>query len=275
MSHSNHQKYLKEKSSCVRRQNDSFKVLEADDSHLFPLSWTNDSLAITGYDLTFLTLEEKRIFLIYRKFEVRDFHEVIRLWLGDENHLTACLGELYYVSICRYLQKVFVIFAHSFAYQMVKISTEERRQRSEKIKVVSSSTNNPQSHLEGFNFKGRKRPIEEPTPNSSDVKDQRLKEGISYALNTYYPIIWKVNTQVPSIGEAPSPPTTFWSNVGFYTLQFKNSYLPFSKQFYANYQTLCSKQTSTIVSMKGNLLLRVLVLQDVDQEMLTMRTKGC
>lgn len=66
------------------------------------------------------------------------------------------------------------------------------------------------------------------------------------------------------MGEAHLPPTNLWSNVGFDTLQFKSSYLPFSKVLPVDYQALCSKLTLTIVNTTNKLLLRTLILHDID-----------
>ncbi|KAL5098142.1 hypothetical protein RYX36_002469 [Vicia faba] len=43
-------------------------------------------------------------------------------------------------------------------------------------------------------------------------------------------------------------------------------YLPFSKEFQGDYHALQSKSTPTIISMKNNLLLRLLMLEDANQK---------
>lgn len=66
------------------------------------------------------------------------------------------------------------------------------------------------------------------------------------------------------MGEDHLPPTNLWSNAGFDTLQFKSSYLPFSKVLLADYQALRSKLTLTIVNTTNKILLRMLILHDID-----------
>lgn len=62
------------------------------------------------------------------------------------------------------------------------------------------------------------------------------------------------------ISEALSPPANLWSDVGFNNLHFKRYNIPFNKEFPADNQTLCSKLTSSIISMKDNILLGALML---------------
>lgn len=91
---------------------------------------------------------------------------------------------------------------------MSYISTEERRQRWEKLESVRSGTNNIQSHPKGFNVKGKKRQVEVLDLNSPNVKAHRLKER-------NFPASGKEITQAPSIDKAS---VTFWSDIGFDTL---------------------------------------------------------
>ncbi|CAI8600161.1 unnamed protein product [Vicia faba] len=59
---------------------------------------------------------------------------------------------------------------------MVRISAEEERQRWQNIQAILPNTNNPQSHTDGFIIKGRKRQTEDSTPDSPNMKSQRLNE---------------------------------------------------------------------------------------------------
>lgn len=98
-----------------------------------------------------------------------------------------------------------------FVDQMVKISTKECKKRWEKIKFLSSGTNSLKSHLEGFIIKGKKRLADELAPNSPDARFKDKKDG-------FPSVIDKAGAMVPSTGEAPLSPTTWWNDVGFDTL---------------------------------------------------------
>lgn len=130
---------------------------------------------------------------------------------------------------------------------------EGHRKRYEKHKFSSTSTNNPKSHPAGFTLKGKKRLAEESAPDSPDAKAQRLEDGFIYVIN-------KAGEIAPYTDEAPFAPTNWWNDVGFETLLFKSSRLPFSKEFPANYPIVCSKLISTIVNMNDTLLMRELML---------------
>lgn len=99
-----------------------------------------------------------------------------------------------------------------------------------------------------------------------NIKAQRLQEGTSAATGAMSSTFGKVITQAETKGEAPPPPTTLWSDTDFVTFQFKSSHLPFSKEFYRDYQTLKSKLNYMIVSMKNNLLLRLFMMEDRERE---------
>lgn len=59
---------------------------------------------------------------------------------------------------------------------------------------------------------------------------------------------------------------TLWRNVSLDTIRFKSSCLSFFKELHADNQELRSKSTLDISSIKDNLMLRALMLQDVDHE---------
>lgn len=56
-----------------------------------------------------------------------------------------------------------------------------------------------------------------------------------------------------------------WSDVGFNAIQFIGSYLPFSEKFPGDYKALQYKSYFALIGMKDNLLLRTLILEDVEQ----------
>lgn len=88
-----------------------------------------------------------------------------------------------------------------------------------------------------------------------------MEEGSSQAIDNISPIVrWVLK------GEASSPPPTSWSDVDFNILKFISSYFLFSKEFLRDYQTLQYNSTLVIISLKDNLLLRVLMFKDVDRK---------
>lgn len=49
-----------------------------DDTHLFPLSWTDNLLAIARYDYKYLTSGEDKMFLLLEKFVIIECRVVIK-----------------------------------------------------------------------------------------------------------------------------------------------------------------------------------------------------
>lgn len=98
------------------------------------------------------------------------------------------------------------------------------------------------------------------------MKGKRLEKGCPPVIGIVFPTSRKASIQVPLEGDAPYPPATLWSDVVFDTLQFKSLHLPFSKEFPGDYQAFQYKLTPVIISMKDNLLLRALMLEDVDRK---------
>lgn len=110
-----------------------------------------------------------------------------------------------------------MIFNYYFAYQISRIFAEEMRQRCENLKGVDSDTNNPHSHPKGFNVNGNKRKAKNPTPDSPNVKTQRIEDDHSIPIGMR-------STYEPSTSEAS---VTLWSDIDFNAIQFKRSHLPF------------------------------------------------
>lgn len=67
-------------------------------------------------------------------------------------------------------------FMHYFAYQMARVIGEEKRQMREKTQVVHGETDSPYSYLEGYNIKGQKRKVKDPTLGLPSVKAQRMEK---------------------------------------------------------------------------------------------------
>lgn len=76
-----------------REREKSFKVLGVDGTLVFPISWMNDHIEITGYDKEYLNLEEVRIVHLLGKFEVMDTCTIVKLWLKGGNNLVINLGK--------------------------------------------------------------------------------------------------------------------------------------------------------------------------------------
>lgn len=70
---------------------------------------------------------------------------------------------------------------------------------------------------------------------------------------------------MPIVGRFPQTPSAWWNDVDIDTLHFKSSHLPFSKEFSTDYQTFSIKLVLNLVNMKDTLLLRALMLQEVEQ----------
>ncbi|CAI8585861.1 unnamed protein product [Vicia faba] len=106
---------------------------------------------------------------------------------------------------------------------------------------------------------GRKIEVEEPTHGSPNVKAQRQKEGSSQTV-----ISPCMNTQMMPEGEGQPPPSTLWCDTDFDNLWFKIYHLPFSNECPRDYQALQPKSTHATGSMKDKLLIRALMLEDID-----------
>lgn len=79
----------------------------------------------------------------------------------------------------------------------------------------------------------------------------RLRRRLKGWRKALIPLLGEASTYVSLVGKV-SPTATLWSDDGFDTLQLKNSYLPFSKMFLADYQTLRFKLILVIVNLKDN-----------------------
>lgn len=89
-------------------------MLGTDGAILFPLSWMSDLVVIAGYKYEFLTIKKGRNDHYFWQFDVLDFCEVIRLWLGGGKHLDAYLGKSLTSLSLWVFQIVFVTFYTSF-----------------------------------------------------------------------------------------------------------------------------------------------------------------
>lgn len=118
------------------------------------------------------------------------------------------------------------------------ITNEERRRRWERIHDAREVNDGPQSHLEGFTTKGRKRKIDDLALDLLNVKAQRMEYVSSQATGNTSLAVGGVSVHKSSKGEAPPPPSTLWSDVGFDNFRFMDSHLPFFEEFPNDYEAL-------------------------------------
>lgn len=76
-----------------------------------------------------------------------------------------------------------------------------------------------------------------------------------------------------AIKVAPLPPS-LWINLGFDIIQFTGFNLPFSEKFPGDYKTLSTKTSFKLTDMKENHLLRGLMLERINWEILDQVKKS-
>lgn len=138
-------------------------------------------------------------------------------------------------------------------YQMDKASAQEHKERYDRFKSSYPCVNRPKSHLGGLTICRMKRAVETHARMLLEAKDQCLREEPSSI-----------------VGQAMKPTGSmnlmcWWSDVNPDLLCFKRSHLSFSKEFPVEYQTLFSQTLYANKNMKDAILLRVMMLQDVEQ----------
>lgn len=98
------------------------------------------------------------------------------------------------------------------------------------------------------------------------MKARRLEEGSSQVPGNIPPTLREGSTQKFPEDKAPTPPTILWSDTSFDDIQFIGSHIPFSEEFHGDYKALKSTPPLSLISINDNLLLKVLMLEDVDRK---------
>lgn len=96
------------------------------------------------------------------------------------------------------------------------------------------------------------------------MKALRLEEGLSQEVGNVSPVPSEESTHELSECKASPPHHTLWSGVGFDAIQFIGSHFLLSKKFHGYYKTLQSKSPPAFIGINDNLLLRALMLEDIN-----------